>query len=100
MNAPIKFSTQKGEGGTVGYSVMTLLLLYRLLIRALLKISRFSKNSKNLKRNSRISKKKKKSFWINLFALLSILAQRSKGHNLVGAYESRAKHTRLGVKVV
>ena len=31
MNAPIKFSTQKGEGGTVGYSVMTLLLLYRLL---------------------------------------------------------------------
>ena len=31
MNAPIKFSTQKGEGGTVGYSVMTILLLYRLL---------------------------------------------------------------------
>ena len=29
----------------------------------------------------------------------SILAQRSKVHNLVGAYESRAKHTRLGVQV-
>ena len=34
MNAPIKFSTQKGEGGTVGYSVMTILLLYRLLTAA------------------------------------------------------------------
>ena len=42
----------------------------------------------------------KKSFEINLFAPVSILAQRSKVHNLFGAYESRAKHTRLGVKVV
>ena len=45
MNAPIKFSTQKGEGGTVGYSVMTLLLLYRLLhIRQLMKQNRDWKN--------------------------------------------------------
>ena len=31
MNAPIKFSTQKGEGGTVGYSVMTILFFYSIL---------------------------------------------------------------------
>ena len=35
----------------------------------------------------------KKSFGMNLFKpAKSILAQRSKVHNLVGAYESHAKH--------
>ena len=47
-----------------------------------------------------LKKNLKKSFGMNLFKpAKSILAQRSKVHNLVGAYESRAKHTRLGVQV-
>ena len=47
-----------------------------------------------------LKKNLKKSFGMNLFKpAKSILAQRSKVHNLVGAYESRTKYTQLGVQV-